>query len=261
MLRVMMDSIRVADLPLFFATDITGRFGGDVERFVDNLYDNSVFVSQQRFEAAMANPDFAGLINDPAMLIARGIQDDAINRFIMPARSSAMSVSEAYRLHIKSLMEWQPEIKFYPDANSTMRLTYGSILPYSSGGRNFPLYTTLAEVLAKEDRSNPMEFTVDERLKELYRNKDFGRYAVNGDIPVNFISNNDITGGNSGSPVLNARGELLGLAFDGNWEAMSGDILFEPNLQRAINVDIRYVLFIIDRFAGAGYLLDEMTIK
>jgi len=261
MLRVMMDSIRVADLPLFFATDIVGRFGGDIERFVDNLYDNSIFASQQRFDAAMANPDFAGLLNDPAVLIARGLQYDDINRFVAPARSSVMSINEAYRLYIKSLMEWQPEIKFYPDANSTMRLTYGSIVPYSSGGRNFPLYTTLAGVLAKEDRSNPIEFTVDERLKELYNSKDFGPYAVNGNIPVNFISNNDITGGNSGSPVLNAKGELLGLAFDGNWEAMSGDILFEPNVQRTISVDIRYVLFIIDKFAGAGYLLDEMTIK
>jgi hypothetical protein len=261
MLRVMMDSIKVADLPLFFATGIINRFGGEIDRFVDDLYDNSVFASQERFDAAMANPDLAALANDPAVVIARGLQEDGINRFVSPARSSAMSVDEAERLYIKALMDWQSERKFYPDANFTIRLTYGSMLPYSNDGHSFPLYTTLAEVLAKEDLSNPIEFTVDERLKELYARRDFGPYAVNGDVPVNFISNNDITGGNSGSPVLNAKGELLGLAFDGNWEAMSGDVLFEPNVQRAISVDIRYVLFIIDKFAGAGYLLDEMTIK
>ena len=114
--------------------------------------------------------------------------------------------------------------------------------------------------MAKEDPKNPYEFTVPERLKELYRSKDFGPYAEAGDVRVNFLSNNDITGGNSGSPVLNAHGELIGLAFDGNWEAMSGDIAFEPDLQRTIVVDIRYVLFIIDKFAGASHLLDEMTI-
>jgi len=114
--------------------------------------------------------------------------------------------------------------------------------------------------MEKEDPNN-WEFEVPAKLKELYKNKDYGQYALpNGEVPVAFLSNNDITGGNSGSPVLNAKGELIGTAFDGNWEAMSGDIIFEPSLQRTISVDIRYTLFIMDKFGGAGYLLNEMTI-
>jgi hypothetical protein len=114
--------------------------------------------------------------------------------------------------------------------------------------------------MEKEDPDN-WEFVVPEKLKELYNNKDFGQYALpNGEMPVAFLSTNDITGGNSGSPVINGKGELIGTAFDGNWEAMSGDIVFEPELQRTISVDVRYTLFIIDKFAGAKRLIEEMTI-
>ena len=160
-------------------------------------------------------------------------------------------------------MKMQPEKAWASDANFTIRLTYGNVLPYSpANGVIYQHYTTLDGVIAKEDPSNPVEFTVPERLKELYRAKDYGRYAdKNGELPVGFLVNCDITGGNSGSPVMNAKGELIGLAFDGNWEAMSGDVAFEPELQRTIAVDIRYVLFIIEKYAGVGWLLDELTIK
>jgi hypothetical protein len=142
-----------------------------------------------------------------------------------------------------------------------MRITYGQVLPYSPrDGVDYHYYTTLKGVMEKENPENPVEFTVEPRLKELYQNKDYGRYGVKGEMPVAFLSNNDITGGNSGSPVINGKGELIGIAFDGNWEAMSGDVAFEPELQRTISVDIRYVLFVIDKFAGAGHLVDEMTL-
>ena len=149
----------------------------------------------------------------------------------------------------------------YPDANSTMRLTYGQVLNYSpKDAVLFEHITTLNGVMEKEDPNN-WEFVVPEKLKELHKNRDYGQYAMsNGEMPVAFLTNNDITGGNSGSPVLNAKGELIGCAFDGNWEAMSGDIIFEPTLQRCISVDIRYVLFIIDKFGGAGHLVNEMTL-
>ena len=142
-----------------------------------------------------------------------------------------------------------------------MRLTFGQVLPYYPRDAVFyNYYTTLDGVMEKEDPSN-WEFEVPEKLKELWRNQDFGRYALdNGKMPLAFISNLDITGGNSGSPIMNGRGELIGLAFDGNWESMSGDIIFEPELQRCISVDIRYVLFIIEKYGEAHNLIDELDI-
>ena len=142
-----------------------------------------------------------------------------------------------------------------------MRLTYGTVKGYSpKDAVIYRHYTTLDGVMQKEDPTS-WEFNVPVKLKELWQSGDFGEYAMeDGKMPVAFLSNNDITGGNSGSPIMNARGELVGLAFDGNWESMSSDVMFEPELQRCINVDIRYVLFIIDKFGGAGWLLEEMKI-
>ena len=149
----------------------------------------------------------------------------------------------------------------YPDANSTLRLTYGKIGSYEpADGKEYLYYTTLKGVMEKEDPNNP-EFVVPAKLKELYATKNFGRYALpNGEMPTCFLTTNDITGGNSGSPVLNGNGELIGAAFDGNWESLSGDINFDNNLQRCIAVDIRYVLFIVEKLGGCKNLIDEMTI-
>jgi hypothetical protein len=149
----------------------------------------------------------------------------------------------------------------YPDANFTMRMTYGQVLDYyPADAVHYDYVTTMEGLMEKEDATNP-EFIVPAKLKELYEAKDYGQYAdKDGKLIVCFLSNNDITGGNSGSPILNAEGHLIGLAFDGNWEAMSGDIAFEPELQRTINVDARYVLFVMDKFAGAKRLIDELTI-
>ena len=160
-------------------------------------------------------------------------------------------------------MRMQPNKAWASDANFTLRLTYGRVLPYDpADGIHYNYYTTLKGVMEKENPQNPTEFTVPARLKELYAAKNFGRYAnERGELPVAFLADCDITGGNSGSPVLNAKGTLLGLAFDGNWEAMSGDVAFEPELQRTIAVDVRYVLFVIDKFAGAGWLLDELQFE
>ena len=147
------------------------------------------------------------------------------------------------------------------DANFSLRLTYGNVKSYSpKDGVLYNYYTTLKGVMEKEDPNNP-EFIVPEKLKELYKQKDYGRYAMkNGELPTCFLTTNDITGGNSGSPVINGYGELIGCAFDGNWESLSGDINFDNDLQRCIAVDIRYVLFIIEKLGGCQRLINEMTI-
>ena len=168
---------------------------------------------------------------------------------------------EASKLYTEGLLKWNKKAKLYPDANSTCRLTYGTVQGYTTKeGKKYTYYTSMQGVIDKEDPNN-YEFRVPARQKELFEKKDFGQYAgPDGDVPVCFLTNLDITGGNSGSPVMDAEGNLIGLAFDGNWEAMSGDVIFEPELQRCICVDIRYVLWMMDKFGGAGYLLDEMNI-
>ena len=173
---------------------------------------------------------------------------------------AATRLARGNRLFIAGLREMNPDHKYAPDANSTMRLTYGTVGGYKPADAvYYDYYTTLDGVMEKDDPSNS-DFIVPQKLRDLYAAKDYGRYAENGVIKTCFLTNHDITGGNSGSPVINANGQLLGLAFDGNWEAMSGDIAFEPNIQRTIAVDIRYVLFIIDKYAGAKNMINEMSI-
>ena len=176
-------------------------------------------------------------------------------------QDAQVKIDKGYRLMVAAMREQDPEKMWYSNANSTERLTYGIVNDYSPADAvHYDLSTTQIGILQKEDPTSD-EFSVPARQKELLLAKDFGRYAdENGNLPINFISENDITGGNSGSPVINGNGELIGIAFDGNWEAMSGDISYEPELQRTISVDIRYVLWTIDKFAGAKHLVDEMTV-
>ena len=166
-----------------------------------------------------------------------------------------------HKTYVRGLCEMYAPTPKAPDANFTIRLTYGNVKSYDpKDGIHYKYYTTLKGVMEKEDPSNP-EFVVPAKLKELYATKNFGRYALpNGEMPTCFLTTNDITGGNSGSPVLNGNGELIGAAFDGNWESLSGDINFDNNLQRCIAVDIRYVLFIVEKLGGCKNLIDEMTI-
>ena len=237
---------------------IDAEFGGNSDAYVDWLYDNTAYTSFESLSAL----DAEAAANDPLFELSMSIL--TLYRELAPAVIAANEkFGEGHRLYIAGLMKMQPEKAWASDANFTIRLTYGNVLPYSpADGIIYNHYTTLDGVIAKEDPTNPVEFTVPTRLKELYRAKDYGRYAdKNGELPVAFLVNCDITGGNSGSPVMNNKGQLIGLAFDGNWEAMSGDVAFEPELQRTIAVDIRYVLFVVEKFANAGWLLDELTIK
>ena len=228
------------------------------EEMIDKIFDESVFTSYDKLEAARAAG--VNLDEDPAAVLRGAIIDKRgpLYRQTITWDDTLEAPTKAYAA---ALLEWQKAKPSYPDANFTCRLTYGTVKGYEpKDGVVYKYYTTLKGVREKEDPGN-YEFRVPARRKELYNAKDYGQYAdAQGQLVTCFLTNLDITGGNSGSPVMDADGNLIGLAFDGNWEAMSGDVIFEPNLQRCICVDIRYVLFMMDKFGGAGWLLDEMNI-
>ncbi len=239
--------------------DLAGKYKLDFDRYASEVFEKSVFASLERVNALLDNPSAKAIYKDPAYINYKAFREksSALRDATGPAYNS---LEKANRLFIAGLMEMEPEKKFYPDANFTMRLTYGTVEDYyPADAVHYEYFTTLKGVMDKEDPNN-WEFVVPDKLKELYNAKDYGQYGDDGAMKCCFLTNHDITGGNSGSPVINAKGELLGLAFDGNWEAMSGDIAYEPELQRTICVDIRYVLFIMDKFAGATNLVEEMTL-
>ena len=250
------------ELPSFYAEIVDKEFGGNIDAYVDYLYDNSAFASEEKALALLDNYDPEKVAADPAIVLSNSVMKQYM-KLSEALKEPRKVYDEGHRKYIAGLMLQNPDKAWASDANFTIRLTYGRVLPYSpADGIEYNYYTTLKGVMEKEDPENPQEFFVPEKLKELYAAKDFGRYAnAKGELPTCFLADCDITGGNSGSPVLNGRGALIGLAFDGNWEAMSGDIAFEPELQRTIAVDIRYVLFVVDKFAGAGWLLDELQFE
>lgn len=236
------------------------KYKGDFNRMAEAMFSQSIFDEINTIETVLNKPNLKTISNDPVKLLIDNLSATTIaqHKAIAEARDA---IYDNYSLYIAGLIEMHPEKQFAPDANSTMRVTYGQILDYfPADAIHYDFYTTLDGAMAKEDPT-VAEFMVFDKLKELYNTKDYGQYAnKNGQIVTCFLNNCDITGGNSGSPVMNGYGQLTGIAFDGNWEAMSGDIFFEPNLQRTICVDARYVLFIIDKYAGCKRLIDEMTI-
>ena len=224
---------------------------------LDSIFANTVFTDSVLVHTKTVQE----LQMDPAFKLNTMVTEARMRIMESYSSSNGTRLDSLSRLYTQGLMEWHKGYRLYPDANSTCRFTYGSILGYDTKeGSHMDYYTNMKGVMDKEDPDN-YEFIVPARQKELYEKRDFGDYAgPDGEVPVCFITNNDITGGNSGSPVMDADGNLIGLAFDGNWEAMSGDVIFEPDLQRTICVDIRYVLWMMDKVGGAGYLLDEMNI-
>lgn len=242
--------------------DVAAKITGDYnwQAFVKEAFANSIFTKKDKYLAFAENPSLETLKNDVLYSTIYRLSKN-FGELVYGNESSGaqLKLDKANRLFIAALREMYPDKKFYPNANSTLRLTYGTIQKYSAHDKNYDYYTTIESMMAKEDPNNE-EFIIPARLKELYEKKDYGRYGQDGTLWINFISNNDITGGNSGSPVINSKGELIGCAFDGNWEAMSGDIAFEKDFQRTISCDIRYILFVIDKYAGATNLIDEMTI-
>jgi hypothetical protein len=253
----------IRDIPMNQRVGIAKMLNeNSVASYISRVKANSIFSSKARFDAFVANYSEKELKTDPLFILIKDL-DDAYLKATSEStvKTANEKLQRANRLFVRGVKEMQPAKKFYPNANSTMRLTYGNVLPYTTNeGKAYNFTSTMDELIAKEDPTNP-EFVVDPRIKELWSKKDYGRYAdEKGQLIVNFLSNNDITGGNSGSPVINGKGQLIGTAFDGNWEAMSGDIYFEPNIQRTISLDVRYTLWLIDKCYGATNLINEMDI-
>ena len=249
------DDIDPAYHPSFFAT-VADKYKNDFNRFADKMYAKSFLVDADRCAEFIANPSQKVMDKDLAIIVG---QSAIQTYFAGQANPAEDKFNRGYRLFVKGLRDMDADQAIAPDANSTMRMTFGSVAPYKAADAvNYDFITTANGILEKKDNSNP-EFIVPDALDDLIRSRDFGQYAdESGELVVCFIHGTDITGGNSGSPVLDANGDLIGCAFDGNWEAMSGDIAFETELQRTISVDIRYVTWILDKFAGAQNLIDEM---
>ena len=245
--------------PDFFEI-VAKKYKNNWEKFSSKLYENSIFTNQDKFIKFLNSPNKKTLDRDLANIVSSSVISSYFSQGGL-SKDANLNLSKANRLFIKGLKEMNPEIKYYPDANFSMRTTYGKIGDYiPSDGVHYDFKTTLDGVIEKY-LPNDFEFDLPEKLINLYNEKDYGEYSdSSGNLIVNFIHNTDITGGNSGSPVLNSEGHLIGTAFDGNWEAMSGDIAFESEIQRTISCDIRYVLFIIDKYANASHLVKEMDI-
>lgn len=259
MLKIYHADVPVDFHPQFFS-EIERKFNNDFRVYTDYVFQVSIFTSKDKLEKFLEKPTLKALQDDPVFQIAQQVFDlnSRIKQEIAPIE---YQLEQGNRKYIQGLREMYPNRSFYPDANSTMRLTYGKVLSYAgSDAVDYSFFTTLDGVMEKEN-PNSDEFIVPEKLKDLWKKKDYGQYGENGKLITCFLTNNDITGGNSGSPVLNAKGELIGLAFDANWEAMSGDIVFEPKLQRCICVDIRYVLFVMEKYAGASRLIEELDLR
>ncbi len=246
-----------------YVKELGAKNNNDFTAIIKKAFANSIFASKEKMLAFLDNPKEGAFDNDELFKISA----DLIAKYReQPAELQPLkeNYEKGFRLLVDGLRKANPDKKYYPDANSTLRLTYGTVIGLPRGKKANDAkenwYTTLQGTVAKYVPGDE-EFDMPKRLMELNDQKDFGQYAdKNGYMPVNFLTNHDITGGNSGSPVLNGKGELIGLAFDGNIEAMAGDVIFDPKLQRTINVDIRYVLFIIDKYANAKHIVDEMKL-
>ena len=258
LLKMYSNDVPKEQLPSIFAV-IEKDYKNDFNAFATEVYATSVFATAESANKFIEKPSLKVYKKDLGWMLKESISE--VSGKYAPMYTSAQGNAGLYnRLFVAGLREMDPNLVKYPDANSTTRMTYGSVLDYyPADAIHYDFVTTLNGVMQKEDPDNE-EFIVDKKLKELFKAKDYGPYGENGEMITCFLTTNDITGGNSGSPVINGDGQLIGIAFDGNWEAMSGDIMFEPDLQRTINVDIRYVLFVIDKFAGAKNLIDEMTL-
>jgi hypothetical protein len=247
--------------PKFMPEELKKIKKDDVAKFADKVYKKSVLSNSEKgleFFTDYNPKQYKKLAKDPMIKIATSILKTYREQISGQLREIDGNINQIYQLWIAGLMEMQKDKTFYPDANSSLRVAYGKIGGYQpKDGVYYKHYTTLAGIIEK-DNPDIYDYKVADKLKELYRTKNYGKYTQNGEVPVCFVANNHTTGGNSGSPVLNDKGELIGINFDRAWEGVMSDMKYDPNICRNIALDIRYALFIIDKFAGASHLIKEM---
>ncbi|MDD4738459.1 MAG: S46 family peptidase, partial [Bacteroidales bacterium] len=240
---------------------INSNYDNDAKKYFGSVYDKSFLSNPKQAEKYLKRFKMSKVLSDPAMEILSAIWGSVVDEDMNKLVEIDSKIDSLYRLYVKGIMEMQSSKEFYPDANLTLRVAYGNVKPYNPrDGVNYQAYTTLKGIMEKE---NPeiYDYVVVKKLKELYVKKDYGRYANSkGEMPVAFIASNHTTGGNSGSPVMDANGNLIGINFDRNWEGTMSDIIYDPDQCRNISLDIRYCLFIIDKFAGAKNIIDELNI-
>jgi hypothetical protein len=263
-LEMYFNSIPSDQHPAYMATILKSKGKTNTEKFrnfAKMVYTKSMFTSPEKLDAFAKSPSYKKLMADPCFAMVNAFYNHYLNNYKEKVDAFNDAIGPEGRSYIKGLMEMNPNKTFYPDANSSLRLTYGSVQSYEpKDAVKFDYITTMDGIMEKYNPSD-FEFNAPQKLIDLYHAKDFGEYKnADGKMPVAFITNNDITGGNSGSPVIDGNGNLIGLAFDGNWEAMSGDIVFDAKYKRTINVDIRYVLFLIDKLGGAPHIVQEMNL-
>ncbi|MBT5528742.1 MAG: S46 family peptidase [Bacteroidetes bacterium] len=250
-------------VPIFAEIDADYKgenFKQKLDAYFEEMFEKSVILNQEKLDKFAAKPSAKSLKKEMIFVLYDAIVSYYRENYMMTYMSVNNEIAQLHDQYIPMLREFKSSEELYPDANSTLRMSYGTVLPYFPKDAVFyNYYTTHYGILEKED-PNDEEFKIDPKLHDLLIKKDFGRYGTGDTLYVCFLSNNDITGGNSGSPVINDNGALIGIAFDGNWEAMTGDLVVDPQYNRTINVDIRYVLFVIDKFAGATNLIEELTI-
>ena len=264
LLTIYFNDIPTAEQPAILAEVIKKYKGKTVEesfnKYAADLFKKSFITSKEKMQAFLAAPSLKKIDSDPLIQYVNKMTEYRAT-FADPVMKLQASLAKEKKTYIAGLMEMNPNKLMYPDANSTMRITYGKVAGYTAKDATiFNYYTTSRGLLEKYIPKNE-EFDIPVKLVDLLKKKDFGQYTnAKGELPVAFLTDNDITGGNSGSPVINGNGELIGVAYDGNWEAMTGDLVFDKNFKRTIVCDIRYVLFIMDKYAGATNLVNEMTL-
>ncbi len=252
------------DVPKEFHPDIYAliqkKYKNDISAFVNELYDQSIFASKDKILDFLISPDYKKLDKDLGWIAMESFYNKYADISVL-YNNAKLELVKNNRLYVEGIMEMKKDKKYYPNANNTMRLTYGKVMDYNPNPTtNLPYFTTLDDLIAKEDPKNP-DFEVPSKLKTLYQNKDYGKYATDGKMHVCFITNDDITGGVSGGAVINGDGELIGIVFDLNMESTSAPIFFDENYQRTICADIKYVLFLIDKYGGATNIIKELTLK